>query len=162
MDEIWRFVGKKERLTRIDDNPTMGSVGRSALSTLGQNWFLHSELESVMLPGLMLLFATWQTAWHIGCKSPRMGLEQRLRMPFGGDVDYGQIIKVYGIEESITPQRRYSAASIESSQKKAHYGSARFRPDFYQLRRTPECDHSPSHAPSRPSNVGIQQKARKL
>jgi hypothetical protein len=45
---------------------------------------------------------------------------------FGGNVDYGQIIKTYGTEESVEAQRRYSAPKISSIEKKAIYG----RPDF--------------------------------
>jgi len=41
-------------------------------------------------------------------------------------VDYGQIIKTYGTEESIEAQRRYSAPKIASIEKKAIYG----RPDL--------------------------------
>jgi hypothetical protein len=46
---------------------------------------------------------------------------------FGGKgVDYGQIIKTYGTEESVEAQRRYSAPKINSVEKKAVYG----RPEF--------------------------------
>jgi hypothetical protein len=45
---------------------------------------------------------------------------------FGGNVDYGQIIKTYGTEESVEAQRRYSAPKISSIEKKAICG----RPDF--------------------------------
>lgn len=43
-----------------------------------------------------------------------------------GDVDYGQIIKTYGTEQSIEAQRRYSAPAITGVEKKAICG----RPDF--------------------------------
>jgi hypothetical protein len=45
---------------------------------------------------------------------------------FGGNVDYGQIIKTYGTEESVEAQRRYSAPEITSIEKKAVFG----RPEF--------------------------------
>jgi hypothetical protein len=38
------------------------------------------------------------------------------------NVDYGQIIKMYGTEESIEQQRRYSAPKITESKKKAVFG----------------------------------------
>lgn len=38
------------------------------------------------------------------------------------NVDYGQIIKTYGTEESIEQQRRYSAPKITESQKKGIFG----------------------------------------
>jgi hypothetical protein len=45
---------------------------------------------------------------------------------FSGNVDYGQIIKIYGVEESIQQQRRYSAPEIISAEKKAIFGSSKF------------------------------------
>jgi hypothetical protein len=38
------------------------------------------------------------------------------------NVDYGQIIKTYGTEESVEAQRRYSAPKITESQKKGVFG----------------------------------------
>jgi len=46
---------------------------------------------------------------------------------FGGKgVDYAQIIKTYGVEESVEAQRRYSAPKISGIEKKAIFG----RPNF--------------------------------
>ncbi len=45
---------------------------------------------------------------------------------FGGNVDYGQIIKTYGTEESIEAQRRYSAPKISAVEKKAVFGLPNF------------------------------------
>jgi hypothetical protein len=64
MDEIWGYVGKKEKHVRIGDDP------------------------------------------HIG----------------EHNVDYGQIIKTYGTEESVEAQRRYSAPKIMESQEKSIFG----------------------------------------
>ena len=41
---------------------------------------------------------------------------------FGGNVDYGQIVKTYGTEESLEAQRRYSAPKITATEKKAVLG----------------------------------------
>jgi hypothetical protein len=49
-----------------------------------------------------------------------------IEMAFGGDADYGQIIKTYGVETSIQPQRRYSQPEITAIEKKAISG----RPNF--------------------------------
>jgi hypothetical protein len=45
---------------------------------------------------------------------------------FGGNVDYGQIVKIYGTKESVEAQRRYSAPKITAIEKKAISG----RPEF--------------------------------
>ncbi len=48
--------------------------------------------------------------------------ENAIEMAFGGDVDYGQIVKVYGNEES-TNNRRYSTSGVISSDKRIVVGS---------------------------------------
>ena len=49
------------------------------------------------------------------------------------NVDYGQIIKTYGTEESIEQQRRYSAPKITESEKKARLRLSRLGLYFNQL-----------------------------
>jgi IS1 family transposase len=51
---------------------------------------------------------------------------EAIERSFGANVDYGQVIKTYGVETSIQPQRRYSAPEITSMEKKAITG----RPNF--------------------------------
>ncbi len=64
-----------------------------------------------------------QDDWRIGFKSPRTGA---VEIAFGGNVDYGQIIKTYGTEQSVDTQRRYSVPEISAIEKKVLAG----RPDF--------------------------------
>ena len=45
-----------------------------------------------------------------------------LRVRSAANVDYGQIIKTYGTEQSVEAQRRYSAPKITESEKKAIFG----------------------------------------
>ena len=53
--------------------------------------------------------------------------EDAMDQCFGGNVDYGQIVKVYGTEQTIETQRRYSAPKNSlPPKKKAIFG----RPDF--------------------------------
>jgi IS1 family transposase len=129
MDEIWGFIGKKERHTRIDDDPTLGSV-----------WtFCAIDAETKLVPcfrvgkrdaataNAFVRDVADRMAYRVQISTDGLGAYvEAIENAFGGDVDYGQIIKVYGIEESITPQRRYSAPAIESSEKKAIVG----RPNF--------------------------------
>jgi hypothetical protein len=51
---------------------------------------------------------------------------EAIHWAFSGNVDYGQIIKTYGVEESIQSHRRYSAPEIISSEKKAIFGRPKF------------------------------------
>ncbi len=130
MDEIWGFVGKKERHVRPGDDPTFGTV-----------WtFCAIDADTKLVP-------TFRVAGDRDVKTATAfvldvadRMKNRLQIStdglsayvdaidwaFGGNVDYGQIIKTYGTEESVEAQRRYSAPKINSVEKKAIFG----RPEF--------------------------------
>jgi IS1 family transposase len=130
MDEIWGFVGKKERHMRPGDDPTFGNV-----------WtFCAIDADTKLVPAFRVAGdrgVETATAFVLDV-ADRM--KNRLQIStdglsayvdaidwaFGGNVDYGQIIKTYGTEESVEAQRRYSAPKISSIEKKAICG----RPDF--------------------------------
>jgi IS1 family transposase len=129
MDEIWGFIGKKDRHLREGDDAQLGNV-----------WtFCAIDAETKLVPAFRVGQRDAVTAnAFVRDVADRMAYRVQISTDglnayvdaienaFGGDVDYGQIIKVYGIEESITPQRRYSAPAIESTEKKAIVG----RPNF--------------------------------
>lgn len=128
MDEIWGFIGKKDRHVRDGDDPTMGNV-----------WtFCAIDAETKLVPAFRVGNRDAQTAnAFVADVADRMrnrvqvstdGLAayvEAIERAFGGDVDYGQIIKTYGVETSIQPQRRYSAPELTSMEKKVVVG----RPD---------------------------------
>jgi IS1 family transposase len=130
VDEIGGFMGKKDRHVRPGDDPTFGNV-----------WtFCAIDADTKIVPSFKVS----------GDRSPAAATEfmvdvvrrmknrvqissdglnayvDAIRCAFGADVDYGQIVKTYLIEESIEAQRRYSAPRIETAEKKAVIG----RPDF--------------------------------
>jgi IS1 family transposase len=109
LDEIWGFVGKKDRNLRMGDSMEVGSV-----------WtWCAIDADTKLVP-----------AFRVGDRSPatanafvadvasRManrvqistdGLRayvDAIENAFGSEVDYGQIVKVYGTE--MNEQRRYS------------------------------------------------------
>jgi IS1 family transposase len=128
MDEIWGFVGKKERNVKPEDGSDMGSV-----------WtFCAIDADTKLVPAFRVGERDAATAnAFLKDVSGRMrnrvqistdGLkayEEAVERAFGGDADYGQIIKTYG---SITTgdNRRYSAPEFVSCEKKIIAG----RPDF--------------------------------
>ena len=71
MDEIWGFVGKKERNVRPDET-AWAAFGRSAPLMRKQNWFPRSRSATATRPRQMLLCGTLQAGWDIGFKSPPM------------------------------------------------------------------------------------------
>jgi IS1 family transposase len=128
MDEIWGFIGKKEKHVKIDDPPEVGSV-----------WtFCAIDADTKLVPAFRCGDRDAATAnAFLKDVAGRMrnrvqistdGLaayENAIDAAFGADADYGQIIKTYG---SITTDdnRRYSAPEFVSSEKKIVAG----RPDY--------------------------------
>ncbi len=127
MDEIWGFVGKKEKHVKIDDPPEMGSV-----------WtFCAIDAETKLVPAFRVGDRDAATANAFladvaGRMSNRVQIstdglnayKEAIERSFGGDADYGQIIKTYG-HESPDGQRRYSQPEFVSAEKKVVQG----RPD---------------------------------
>jgi IS1 family transposase len=118
MDEIWGFVGKKDRHVREGEDG-VGSV-----------WtFCAIDAETKLVPAFKVGKRDLATAnAFVADVASRMrtrvpvstdGLRayvEAMENAFGGDVDYAQIIKTYGFEET-TNNRRYSAPEFVSSEK---------------------------------------------
>lgn len=130
MDEIWGFVGKKERHVRPGDDPKLGNV-----------WtFCAIDADTKLVPAFKVsgdrgVEAATTFALDVASRVKNRvqistdGLKaygDAIDWAFGGKVDYGQIIKTYGTEESVEAQRRYSAPKISSSEKKAVFGHPNF------------------------------------
>jgi IS1 family transposase len=119
MDEIWGFVGKKEKHVKVDDPPELGSV-----------WtFCAIDAETKLVPAFRVGERDAATAnAFLADVSSRMagrvqistdGLkayEEAIERSFGGYADYGQIIKTYG-HEGVEGQRRYSQPEFVSAEK---------------------------------------------
>jgi IS1 family transposase len=127
MDEIWGYVGKKERHVRPGDDPQFGDV-----------WtFCAIDSDTKLVPAFRVggdRDVETATAFVVdvaGRMKNRLqistdGLKSyvdAIDWAFGGNVDYGQIVKTYGKEESVEQQRRYSAPKITESKKKVVFGS---------------------------------------
>jgi len=125
MDEIWGFVGKKERNVRKEDGPDVGNV-----------WtFCAIDAETKLVPAFKVGDRTAATAnAFVADVASRMrnrvqistdGLKayvEAIEKSFGADVDFAQIVKTYGHEE-VSDNRRYSAPDFVSSEKKVIVGN---------------------------------------
>ncbi len=125
MDEIWGFVGKKERHVRMEDGPGVGSV-----------WtFCAIDAETKLVPAFKCGDRTQATASaFVADVASRMAYRVQISTDglaayvgaiedaFGGDVDYAQIIKVYGTEGG-NDNRRYSPPEMVSIEKKVVVGN---------------------------------------
>jgi IS1 family transposase len=128
MDEIWGFIGKKERNVKPDDPSEVGSV-----------WtFCAIDAESKLVPAFRVGERDAATAnAFVKDVAERMAYRVQISTDglnayvnaienaFGADVDYGQIIKSYG-PTTVGDHRRYSQPEFVSAEKKAVAG----RPDF--------------------------------
>ncbi len=119
-DEIWGFIGKKQRHLAPDDKSEFGDV-----------WtFCAIDAETKLVPSYKVGKRDLPTAKiFVGDVASRLsnrvqissdGLRayvDSIEQTFGADIDYGQIIKTYVSDGSQSPERKYSAPRISSSEK---------------------------------------------
>jgi IS1 family transposase len=124
MDEIWGFVGKKERNVRLDEPAPVGNV-----------WtFCAIDADTKLVPAFKVGDRDNATAKaFVSDVAGRMrnrvqistdGLRayvEAVENAFGAEVDYAQIVKTYG-REDVSDNRRYSAPDFVSSEKKVIVG----------------------------------------
>jgi IS1 family transposase len=117
-DELWGFIGKKERHVGIDDNPELGDV-----------WtFCAIDSETKLVPSFLCGKRNHVTAnAFVQDVASRMrnrvqistdalnAYVEAVEQGFGSDVDYGQIVKVYVHDAAQHPERKYSAPSFASA-----------------------------------------------
>ncbi len=123
MDEIWGFIGKKDRNVREGDE-AVGSV-----------WtFCAIDAETKLVPAFKVGNRDAATAKaFVQDVAERMAYRVQIstdglnayvaamQNAFGEFVDYGQIVKTYGHEE-VSDNRRYSAPKFVSAEKKTVIG----------------------------------------
>ena len=124
-DEIWGFIGKKERHRRPDDDPQYGNV-----------WtFCAIDADTKLVPSFKVGKRDHATA-RAFVADVSSGMKNRVQIStdalaayvgaideaFGSDVDYAQIVKTYFHDESQHPERKYSAPEIVTTEKKAVIG----------------------------------------
>jgi IS1 family transposase len=124
-DEIWGFIGKKERHCSVDDAPEIGDV-----------WtFCAIDLETKLVPSFKVGKRDTVTA-NAFVKDVASRLTNRVQISsdalrayvdaveqaFGADVDFAQIVKTYTTDPSVILERRFSAPEFVISEKKSVTG----------------------------------------
>lgn len=125
-DEIWGFIGKKEKHVQPTDDPTLGDV-----------WtFCAIDAETKLVPAYRVGKRDRVTAnAFVSDVASRLrnrpqvstdGLRayvEAIENAFGADVDYGVIIKNYGIDKGEHHQeRRFSAPAVTFCEKQVMTG----------------------------------------
>lgn len=125
-DEVWGFIGKKERHVRPDDDPQYGDV-----------WtFCAIDAETKLVPSFKCGKRNLATAKvFVEDVASRMRLKVQIssdalrayvdaiEQTYGADVDYGQIVKNYEHDDAQNAERKYSAARFVSVEKRSVSGS---------------------------------------
>jgi len=121
MDEVWGFIGKKERHVRVDDDPAYGDV-----------WtYCVIDSETKIVPsfkcGKRNLATTTAFVQDVASRMRNRvqistdalhGYAEAVERAFGADVDYGQIVKVYTHDDAQHPERKYSAPHFASAMRR--------------------------------------------
>jgi IS1 family transposase len=117
-DEVWGFIGKKERHVSVDDDPELGDV-----------WtFCAIDSETKLVPSFLCgkrnhvtanafvhdVASRMRNRVQISTDALRAYVEA-IEQSFGANVDYGQIVKVYVHDDSQHPDRKYSAPHFASA-----------------------------------------------
>lgn len=125
LDEVWGFIGKKQRNTLVDDSPELGDV-----------WtFCAIDAETKLVPAFKVGKRDHETAnAFVSDLAERLsgrvqisadGLKtyiEAIENAFGSGVDFAQVIKVYTHDLSQHPERKYSAPDFVSNEKIAIMG----------------------------------------
>jgi IS1 family transposase len=126
VDEVWGFIGKKQRHVVAEDDATVGDV-----------WtWCAVDADTKLVPSFKVGKRDLVTAnAFIGDLAGRLrnrvqlssdGLRayvDAVENSFGADVDYGQIVKTYSHGETSLPQRRYSPPQLVTIHKEVIAGS---------------------------------------
>jgi IS1 family transposase len=127
MDEVWGFIGKKEKHVTPDDPAEVGSVWTFCAIDTDTKLvpaFRVGERDAATANAFLSDVAS-RMAYRVQISTDGLNAYvNAIESAFGGDADYGQIIKTYG-PTTVGDHRRYSQPEFVSSEKKVIAG----RPD---------------------------------
>jgi IS1 family transposase len=129
-DEIWGFIGKKERHVRPDDDPTMGDVWTFCAidpETKLVPAFKCGKRDAVTANAFVADVAS-RMANRIQISSDALGAyRDAIENAFGSEVDFAQIIKTYTHDYSIAPEIKFSAPEVVTTEKRRITGFPNMR-----------------------------------
>jgi IS1 family transposase len=130
VDELWGFIGKKERHVQPTDDPQYGDV-----------WtFCAIDADTKLVPSFKVGKRNAATA-NAFVSDVASRLKNRVQLSsdalrtyveavelaFGADVDYAQIIKTYAPDDARGPERKYSPSEFVSVEKRSVTGTPDMR-----------------------------------
>jgi IS1 family transposase len=124
-DELWGFIGKKERHVQMTDDPTLGDVWTycaiDAKTKLIPSFKVGKRNVAVTNAFVKDVASRLKNKPHITTDGFHKYVNA-IENAFGADVDYGMIIKTFSKDPNRNTERRYSAPDIVSCEKKAICG----------------------------------------
>jgi len=124
-DEVWGFIGKKERHCTPDDSPEVGDVWTFCAidsDTKIVPSFRVGKRDSATANAFVADVASrLKNRVQISSDALRAYVDA-VEMAFGANVDFAQIVKTYTRDESRQPERQYSAPEFVIEEKKAVSG----------------------------------------
>jgi IS1 family transposase len=126
MDELWSYVGKKQKRLTPDDDPSKGdcwtfvamdAIGKAIISyrTGKRDWWTTGEFLSdlrMRVLGTPMISSDGFVAY-----------EEMMRQTFGDTCHYGQIVKKYAGEPPIDAARRYSPGYVVAVDRRVVTGA---------------------------------------
>jgi IS1 family transposase len=126
VDEIWGFIGKKERHLREEDNPELGDVWTfcaiDADTKLVPSFKVGKRTATIANAFVSDVASRMTNRVQLSSDALRAYVEA-VELAFGANVDYGQIVKSYGQDDSRTPERKYSPPQVISAEKRMISGA---------------------------------------
>jgi IS1 family transposase len=122
-DEIWGFVGKKERNVKKNDPMEVGSVWTWCAIDADTKLvpaFKVGQRNGAMATAFLQDVASRMRNQVQLSTDGFHGYADAVAKSFGANADYAQIVKVYGTYEF--GERRYSTSGVLSSEKKVFWG----------------------------------------
>ena len=120
-DELWGFIGKKERHLRPDDDPTLGDVWTFCAidsDTKIVPSFKVGKRDSATANAFVADVAS-RMAGRVQISADALGAYvNAIENVYGSEVDFAQIIKTYWNDESIIAERKFSAPEVVTTEKR--------------------------------------------
>jgi IS1 family transposase len=125
-DELWGFIGKKERHLRVGDDPDMGDAWTycpiDAETKLVPAFKVGKRNRATTTAFVQDVASRLRNRVQISTDALH-GYIEAVEQSFGADVDYGQIVKVYTHDATQHPERKYSPPSFASAMRRPITGS---------------------------------------
>lgn len=126
IDELWGFIGKKQRHLKPEDGSSKGDVWTYTAVDPDSKLVAAYKVgkRDSLTANAFVADLSDRLKNRIQLSSDGLSAyAEAVELAFGADVDYGQIVKSYEAVESKAPERRYSPPALVSIKKNSIIGN---------------------------------------